>query len=91
MFIKLQIKAAVSALWNTNGLHWPTLVDPQQTGSGQLDLLDWLKETFGFQACSIYLHFLFLNDNDSSDVVYQRSLFKLFLNRKTVSETRGSI
>ncbi|XP_071706076.1 callose synthase 5-like isoform X3 [Rutidosis leptorrhynchoides] len=44
-----EIKAAVSALRNTEGLNWPTSVDPQQQRSGQLDLLDWLNGTFGFQ------------------------------------------
>ncbi|KAL8263011.1 hypothetical protein R6Q59_024360 [Mikania micrantha] len=45
-----EIKAAVSALRNTRGLNWPASVDQQQQKSGELDLLDWLKAMFGFQA-----------------------------------------
>ena len=52
IFTKLQIKAAVAALRNTYDLNWPTSVDPQRQRSGELDLLDWLKGTFGFQACN---------------------------------------
>lgn len=43
-----QVKAAVSALWNTRGLSWPTAFEQK---AGDLDLLDWLKAMFGFQAC----------------------------------------
>ncbi|KAI3725778.1 hypothetical protein L1987_65571 [Smallanthus sonchifolius] len=48
-----QIKAAVSALKNTRGLNWPASVDQQKQKSGELDLLDWLKAMFGFQACTV--------------------------------------
>ncbi|KAK1432531.1 hypothetical protein QVD17_09428 [Tagetes erecta] len=48
-----EIKAAVSALRNTRGLNWPASVDQQQQKSGELDLLDWLKAMFGFQACTL--------------------------------------
>lgn len=53
-FLTLQIKASVSALRNTSGLNWPTSADedPHRQTSGQLDLLDWLRATFGFQACN---------------------------------------
>ncbi|KAL7612774.1 hypothetical protein Lser_V15G06702 [Lactuca serriola] len=46
-----EIKASVSALRNTSGLNWPTSADedPHRQTSGQLDLLDWLRATFGFQ------------------------------------------
>lgn len=47
-----QVKAAVAALWNTRGLNWPTAFDPQRQKAGDLDILDWLRAMFGFQACS---------------------------------------
>lgn len=46
-----QVKAAVAALWNTRGLNWPASFEPQRQKSGDLDLLDWLRAMFGFQAC----------------------------------------
>ncbi|XP_076925795.1 callose synthase 5-like [Bidens hawaiensis] len=48
-----EIKAAVFALRNTRGLTWPPSVDHQQQKSGELDLLDWLKAMFGFQAYNV--------------------------------------
>ncbi|KAL9356343.1 hypothetical protein Peur_049596 [Populus x canadensis] len=45
-----EVKAAVAALWNTRGLNWPTAFDPQRQKAGDLDLLDWLRAMFGFQA-----------------------------------------
>ncbi|XP_014524468.1 callose synthase 5 [Vigna radiata var. radiata] len=44
-----EIKAAVSAFWNTHGLNWPTLFEQQRQRNGDLDLLDWLRAMFGFQ------------------------------------------
>ncbi|MED6125206.1 Callose synthase 5 [Stylosanthes scabra] len=44
-----EIKAAVSALWNTRGLTWLSTFEQQRQRSGDLDLLDWLRATFGFQ------------------------------------------
>ncbi|KAL9313852.1 hypothetical protein ACSQ67_019304 [Phaseolus vulgaris] len=44
-----EIKAAVSAFWNTRGLNWPTLFEQQRQRTGDLDLLDWLRAMFGFQ------------------------------------------
>ncbi|XP_052114381.1 callose synthase 5 [Arachis duranensis] len=44
-----EIKAAVSALWNTQGLNWPSSFEQQRQRTGDLDLLDWLKAMFGFQ------------------------------------------
>ncbi|KAK7353644.1 hypothetical protein VNO80_19095 [Phaseolus coccineus] len=44
-----EIKAAVSAFWNTRGLSWPTLFEQQRQRTGDLDLLDWLRAMFGFQ------------------------------------------
>ncbi|XLR35067.1 hypothetical protein S83_062967, partial [Arachis hypogaea] len=44
------IKAAVSALWNTQGLNWPSSFEQQRQRTGDLDMLDWLKAMFGFQA-----------------------------------------
>ncbi|KAG6470927.1 hypothetical protein ZIOFF_072015 [Zingiber officinale] len=43
-----EIRAAVAALKNTRGLNWPS-VDKQKQKTGELDLLDWLRVTFGFQ------------------------------------------
>ncbi|KAK7247578.1 hypothetical protein RIF29_42463 [Crotalaria pallida] len=40
-------KAAVSALRNTRGLNWPSLIE--QDRQKDLDLLDWLRAMFGFQ------------------------------------------
>ncbi|GJS43491.1 sucrose nonfermenting 4-like protein [Tanacetum coccineum] len=44
-----EIKAAVSAARNTHGLKWPPSVDQHQ----QMDLLDWLRAMFGFQAYNV--------------------------------------
>ncbi|RYQ84945.1 hypothetical protein Ahy_B10g104452 [Arachis hypogaea] len=44
-----EIKAAVSALWNTRGLNWPSTFEQHRQRSGDLDLLDWLRAMFGFQ------------------------------------------
>ncbi|XP_020225550.1 callose synthase 5 [Cajanus cajan] len=44
-----EIKAAVSAFWNTRGLNWPSSFEPSRQGTGDLDLLDWLRAMFGFQ------------------------------------------
>lgn len=38
----------MAALKNTRGLNWPS-VDKQKQKTGELDLLDWLRVTFGFQ------------------------------------------
>ncbi|XLR07545.1 hypothetical protein HN51_062459, partial [Arachis hypogaea] len=37
------IKAVVSALWNTQGLNWPSSFEQQRQRTGDLDMLDWLK------------------------------------------------
>ncbi|KAG5035906.1 hypothetical protein JHK87_010816 [Glycine soja] len=42
-----EIKASVSALWNTRGLNWPTSFEQQRQRTGELDLLDWLRAMFG--------------------------------------------
>ncbi|KAL4198845.1 hypothetical protein AMTRI_Chr03g48090 [Amborella trichopoda] len=42
----LEIKAAVAALHNIRGLHWPKDADERENCR---DLLDWLQFTFGFQ------------------------------------------
>lgn len=44
-----EVKAAVAALWNTGGLKWPSKFEEQKQKAGDLDLLDWLRATFGFQ------------------------------------------
>ncbi|XP_014497796.1 callose synthase 5 [Vigna radiata var. radiata] len=44
-----EIKASVSALWNTRGLNWPNSSGLQRQKTEHLDLLDWLKAIFGFQ------------------------------------------
>ncbi|KAG5067213.1 hypothetical protein JHK86_010944 [Glycine max] len=50
-----EIKASVSALWNTRGLNWPTSFEQQRQRTGELDLLDWLRAMFGFQAYSLQM------------------------------------
>ncbi|CAL0325192.1 unnamed protein product [Lupinus luteus] len=47
-----EIKAAVSALWDTRGLNWPSSIE--QHRQKDLDLLDWLGAMFGFQACILH-------------------------------------
>ncbi|RHN69933.1 putative 1,3-beta-glucan synthase [Medicago truncatula] len=44
-----EIKAAVSALFNTRGLNWPSAFEQTRQRTGDLDLLDWLRAMFGFQ------------------------------------------
>ncbi|KAI4345088.1 hypothetical protein L6164_012252 [Bauhinia variegata] len=44
-----EIKAAVSAFWNTRGLNWPSSFEQHRLKAGDLDLLDWLRAMFGFQ------------------------------------------
>ncbi|KAL0343177.1 UNVERIFIED_CONTAM: Callose synthase 5 [Sesamum angustifolium] len=46
-----EVKAAVTALQNTSGLTWPASFEQQRQRAGDLDLLDWLRAMFGFQAC----------------------------------------
>ncbi|KAL0449818.1 UNVERIFIED_CONTAM: Callose synthase 5 [Sesamum latifolium] len=46
-----EVKAAVTALQNTSGLTWPASFEQQRKRAGDLDLLDWLRAMFGFQAC----------------------------------------
>ncbi|RDY07114.1 Callose synthase 5, partial [Mucuna pruriens] len=48
-----EIKAAVSALWNTRGLNWPTSFEQHRQKTGDLDMLDWLRAMFGFQRDSV--------------------------------------
>lgn len=48
-----EVKAAVGALWNTRGLNWPTEFERHRQKAGDLDLLDWLRAMFGFQACGV--------------------------------------
>ncbi|GAU42750.1 hypothetical protein TSUD_77870 [Trifolium subterraneum] len=38
-----EIRAAVSALWNTRGLNWPVSFEQQSHRAGDLDILDWLR------------------------------------------------
>ncbi|MCI35336.1 callose synthase 5-like, partial [Trifolium medium] len=51
------IRAAVSALWNTRGLNWPVSFEQQSHRAGDLDILDWLRAMFGFQACILYTEY----------------------------------
>ena len=48
-----EVKASVAALWNTRGLNWPAEFERQRQKAGDLDLLDWLRAMFGFQACDV--------------------------------------
>ncbi|KAH9669030.1 callose synthase 5 [Citrus sinensis] len=72
------VKAAVAALWNTRGLNWPASFEPQRQKSGDLDLLDWLRAMFGFQALAKLMSFAQL-DERALDAV----MSKLFKNYKT--------
>ncbi|KAF8011957.1 hypothetical protein BT93_I0167 [Corymbia citriodora subsp. variegata] len=45
-----EVKAAVAALSNIRGLSWPSGFEQQRQRTGNLDLLDWLRAMFGFQA-----------------------------------------
>lgn len=51
-----QVKAAVAALLNTDGLSWPSSSEQRRQKAGELDVLDWLRAMFGFQACIINLN-----------------------------------
>ncbi|KAK9142299.1 hypothetical protein Syun_011699 [Stephania yunnanensis] len=44
-----EVKAAVSALRDTNDLNWPVAFEQHKQKTGELDLLDWLRAMFGFQ------------------------------------------
>ncbi|XP_050894734.1 callose synthase 5 [Lathyrus oleraceus] len=48
-----EIRAAVSALWNTRGLNWPNSFEQSRQRGGDLDMLDWLRAMFGFQKDSV--------------------------------------
>ncbi|KAH7862012.1 hypothetical protein Vadar_033662 [Vaccinium darrowii] len=51
-----EVKAAVAALSNTDGLSWPSSSEQRRQKAGELDVLDWLRAMFGFQACIINLN-----------------------------------
>ena len=61
----MHIKVAVSAIRNTHGLNWPPSVDQHQQKSGELDLLDWIRAMFWFQACSLSRITLLIEDSVS--------------------------
>ncbi|KAK9749775.1 hypothetical protein RND81_02G149100 [Saponaria officinalis] len=44
-----EVKAAISALWNTRGLTWPPAFEQHRQRTNDLDLFDWLRAMFGFQ------------------------------------------
>ncbi|XP_058731060.1 callose synthase 5-like [Vicia villosa] len=48
-----EIRAAVSALWNTRGLNWPNSFEQPRQRGADLDMLDWLRAMFGFQKDSV--------------------------------------
>lgn len=52
-----QIKAAVAALRNIYDLNWPSSFEQHRQKSKDLDLLDWLRDMFGFQVFLIYVGF----------------------------------
>lgn len=54
-FFFSQVKAAVAALKNTRGLNWPSSFEQNRQKAGELDILDWLRAMFGFQACIVNL------------------------------------
>ncbi|KAK6150749.1 hypothetical protein DH2020_015681 [Rehmannia glutinosa] len=66
-----EVKAAVTALQNTRSLTWPASFEQHRQKAGELDLLDWLRAMFGFQAC--------LLDDRAVDALMN----KLFKNYKT--------
>ncbi|PWA75022.1 callose synthase 5 [Artemisia annua] len=83
-----EIKAAVSAIRNTHGLNWPPSVDQHQQKSGELDLLDWLRAMFGFQACTLSRITLSIEDSVIlchvlDDRAIQEVMNNLFKNYKT--------
>ena len=90
-FCLYQIKAAVSALLNTGGLNWPSSFEPQRQKAEDLDLLDWLRAMFGFQACSLYSNMTRGGKISNNICVCITNAFVLFGYRGTMSGTRGSI
>ncbi|KAI8535665.1 hypothetical protein RHMOL_Rhmol10G0191900 [Rhododendron molle] len=68
-----EVKVAVAALGNTDGLKWPSLSEQQRAEAGELDVLDWLQAMFGFQACIINLN------NEKDNVRNQREHWILLL------------
>ncbi|XP_074309017.1 callose synthase 5-like [Silene latifolia] len=44
-----EVKAAISALWNTHGLTWPPTFEQHRQRTNDLDVFDWLRAMFGFQ------------------------------------------
>ncbi|KAF7130413.1 hypothetical protein RHSIM_Rhsim10G0135300 [Rhododendron simsii] len=84
-----EVKVAVAALGNTDGLKWPSLSEQQRAEAGELDVLDWLRAMFGFQACIINLN-KEVNRQDSlynywnlDDHAVDAIMNKLFKNYKT--------
>lgn len=51
-----QVKVAVAALGKTDGLKWPSSSEQLRAEARELDVLDWLRAMFGFQACIINLN-----------------------------------
>lgn len=45
----------MAALKNTRGLNWPSSFEQNRQKAGELDILDWLRAMFGFQACIVNL------------------------------------
>ncbi|XLR19647.1 hypothetical protein S83_047559, partial [Arachis hypogaea] len=43
VLLTVLLEASVSALWNTQGLNWPSSFEQQRQRTGDLDMLDWLK------------------------------------------------
>ena len=89
LFSPNQVKAAVGALLNTRGLNFPSSFD-KQSKSGNLDVLDWLRAMFGFQACIIASCNDILVFNNIWEVMTY-SMFNFVTYRVTVSGTSGNI
>jgi len=54
VFSSYQVKAAVQGLWNTRGLAWPPAFEQHRQKTNDLDLFDWLRAMFGFQARPLF-------------------------------------
>lgn len=85
-----QVKAAVSALWNTRGLSWPASFEQQRQKTGDLDLLDWLRAMFGFQVWRVIWRIRYLFHNHQ---VFAKGFtgYGFDIYRGIMSGTRGSI
>lgn len=71
----------MAALWNTRGLNWPASFEPSRQKAGDLDILDWLRAMFGFQACCLH------NKITNKDGTYL--FYKLMFGMKSITNEFG--